>query len=83
MAEKTWQNHKENKHSKPSLLKGIRVPELCTLLLSPAGLGFLAEIGAEVIKCEFPPMGDPCRDPTPFGPRTQATRFIVQSITFI
>jgi len=67
MAKETWQNYKEKKHSKPSPLKGIRVLEVCTLLLGPAGPGFLAEMGAEVIKCEFPPMGDTCRDLTPFG----------------
>jgi crotonobetainyl-CoA:carnitine CoA-transferase CaiB-like acyl-CoA transferase len=67
MAEETWQNYKEKKRSKPSPLKGIRVLEVCTLLLGPAGPGFLAEMGAEVIKCEFPPMGDTCRDLTPFG----------------
>lgn len=32
-----------------------------------AGPGFAAEMGAEVIKCEIPPMGDTCRDLTPFG----------------
>jgi len=63
----TWQDYKEKKHSRPSPLKGIRVLEVCTLLLGPAGPGFLAEMGAEVIKCEFPPMGDTCRDLTPFG----------------
>lgn len=67
MAEKTWKNYKEKKHSKPSPLKGIRVLEVCTLLLGPAGPGFAAEMGAEVIKCEIPPMGDTCRDLTPFG----------------
>ena len=67
MAEEIWQDYKEKKHSKPSPLKGIRVLEVCTLLLGPAGPGFLAEMGAEVIKCEFPPMGDTCRDLTPFG----------------
>jgi crotonobetainyl-CoA:carnitine CoA-transferase CaiB-like acyl-CoA transferase len=67
MAEKTWQNYKENKHSKPSPLKDIRVLEVCTILLGPAGPGFAAEMGAKVIKCEIPPMGDTCRDLTPFG----------------
>jgi len=67
MADATWQDYKETKHSKPSPLKGIRVLEVCTLLLGPAGPGFLGEMGAEVIKCEFPPMGDTCRDLTPFG----------------
>ncbi len=67
MAEKTWQNYKENKNSKPAPLKGIRVLEVCTLILGPSGPGFLAMMGAEVIKCELPPMGDTCRDMTPFG----------------
>jgi crotonobetainyl-CoA:carnitine CoA-transferase CaiB-like acyl-CoA transferase len=67
MAGETWQNYKEKKYAKPAPLKGIRVLEVCTLLLGPAGPGFLAEMGAEVIKCEFPPMGDTCRDLTPFG----------------
>ncbi|MGD9116416.1 MAG: CoA transferase [Dehalococcoidia bacterium] len=67
MADVTWRNYKEKKHSSPSPLKGIRVLEVCTLLLGPAGPGFLAEMGAEVIKCEIPPMGDTCRDLTPFG----------------
>ena len=67
MADVTWRNYKEEKHSKPSPLKGIRVLEVCTLLLGPAGPGFAAEMGAKVIKCEFPPMGDTCRDLTPFG----------------
>jgi len=57
MAEKTWKNYKEKKRSSPLPLKGIRVLEVCTLLLGPAGPGFLAEMGAEVIKCEFPPHG--------------------------
>ena len=67
MAEKTWQNYKEKKHSKPSPLKGIRVLEVCTLILGPSGPCFAAAMGAEVIKCEVPPLGDTCRDMTPFG----------------
>ncbi len=67
MAEVTWRNYKEKKHSKPLPLKGVRVLEVCTILLGPAGPGILAELGAEVIKCEIPPMGDTCRDLTPFG----------------
>ncbi len=67
MAEETWRDYKEKKHSRPLPLKGVRVLEVCTLLLGPAGPGFLAEMGAEVIKCEIPPMGDTCRDLTPFG----------------
>ncbi len=67
MAEETWKNYKEKKHFKPSPLKGIRVLEACTILLGPGGPGILAKMGAEVIKCEFPPMGDTCRNPVPFG----------------
>ncbi len=67
MAEETWKNYKEKKQSKPPPLKGIRVLEVCTLLLGPSGPGFAAAMGAEVIKCEVPPLGDTCRDMTPFG----------------
>jgi crotonobetainyl-CoA:carnitine CoA-transferase CaiB-like acyl-CoA transferase len=67
MAEETWRNYKEEKNSKPAPLKGIRVLEVCTLILGPSGPGYLAMMGAEVIKCELPPMGDTCRDMTPFG----------------
>ena len=78
MAEKTWANYKEKKHSKQLPLKGIKVLEVCTLLLGPSGPGFLARIGAEVIKCEIPPMGDTLRNMIPFGYffREQATSFI-------
>jgi crotonobetainyl-CoA:carnitine CoA-transferase CaiB-like acyl-CoA transferase len=78
MAEKTWANYKEKKHSKPLPLKGIKVLEVCTLLLGPSGPGFLARMGAEVIKCEIPPMGDTLRNMIPFGYffREQATSFI-------
>jgi crotonobetainyl-CoA:carnitine CoA-transferase CaiB-like acyl-CoA transferase len=65
--DETWKNYKEKKHSKTSPLKGIRVLEVCTLLLGPSGPGFAAAMGAEVIKCEIPPLGDTCRDMTPFG----------------
>ncbi len=61
MAEETWKNYKEKKHSKPSPLRGIRVLEVCTLLLGPSGPDYLARMGAEVIKCEIPPMGDTAR----------------------
>lgn len=67
MAEETWQNYKENKHSKPPPLRGIKVLEVCTVVLGPAGTAFLAEMGAEVIKCEIPPLGDLCRSLNPFG----------------
>jgi crotonobetainyl-CoA:carnitine CoA-transferase CaiB-like acyl-CoA transferase len=67
LANETWKNYKEKKHSKPSPLKGVRVLEVCTLILGPSGPGFAAAMGAEVIKCEVPPLGDTCRDMTPFG----------------
>ncbi len=67
MSIETWKNYKEKKHSNPSPLRGIRVLELCTVLLGPAGPGFLGAMGAEVIKCELPPMGDTCRNLVPFG----------------
>jgi crotonobetainyl-CoA:carnitine CoA-transferase CaiB-like acyl-CoA transferase len=78
MAEKTWKNYKEKKHSRPSPLKGIRVLEVCTLVLGPAGPGYLAKMGAEVIKCEIPPMGDTAREMLPFGYffRRQAPGFV-------
>ena len=67
MAEDTWQDYKEKKHSRPLPLRGIRVLEVCTLLLGPSGPGYLARLGAEVIKCEMPPLGDTMRSMAPFG----------------
>jgi len=49
MSIETWKNYKEKKHSKLSPLKGVRVLEVCTILLGPAGPGFLAAMDAEVI----------------------------------
>src|SRR5512136_1460754 len=67
MAEETWENYRERKHSGPLPLQGIRVLEVCTLILGPLGPAFLAEMGAEVIKCEIPPMGDTHRDMAPLA----------------
>jgi len=67
MAEETWSDYKRKKHFKPAPLNGIKVLEVCTLLLGPSGPGFLATMGAEVIKCEIPPMGDTVRELVPFG----------------
>ena len=67
MAEETWKSYRERKHSRPLPLEGIRVLEVCTLILGPLGTAFLAEMGAEVIKCEIPPMGDTHRDMAPFA----------------
>jgi len=78
VAENTWKDYREKKYSKPSPLKGIRVLEVCTLLLGPSGPGILSRMGAEVIKCEMPPLGDTLRSLVPFGYffREQSTSFI-------
>ncbi len=78
MAEATWRNYLENKYAKPAPLKGIKVLEVCTLILGPAGPSFLAKLGAEVIKCEIPPLGDTSRNLIPFGDyfREQGTGFV-------
>ena len=52
---------------KPEALKGIRVVELCTLILGPATPDFLGEFGAEVIKVELPGPGDTMRYVPPNG----------------
>jgi len=78
MVEGIWKDYKEKKNSKPLPLKGIRVLEVCTLLMGPSGPGFLSRLGAEVIKCEMPPLGDTLRSLGPFGHffREQSTSFI-------
>ncbi len=50
---------------KPEALEGIRVLELCNVVLGPALTDFLAEFGAEVIKVELPWIGDVMRTVTP------------------
>ncbi len=67
MAQETWKDYKKTRHSKPLPLKGLRVLEVGTLILGPVGPGFLATMGAEVIKCEIPPIGDTGRNMAPFG----------------
>jgi crotonobetainyl-CoA:carnitine CoA-transferase CaiB-like acyl-CoA transferase len=62
-----FKDYPKNKFKKPSPLKGLRVLEVCTLLFGPSGPSFLAEMGAEVIKIELPPMGDVTRSLNPFG----------------
>jgi crotonobetainyl-CoA:carnitine CoA-transferase CaiB-like acyl-CoA transferase len=78
MALDTWKDYLENKHIKPGPLKGIKVLELCTIILGPAGPSFLAKLGAEVIKCELPPLGDTSRNLGPFANnfRDQGTGFV-------
>lgn len=63
----TFRNYVRDKFKRPGPLKGVRVLEVCTLLFGPAGPSFLAEMGAEVIKVELPPLGDVTRSLNPFG----------------
>lgn len=49
---------------KPEPLKGVRVLEVCSVVLGPATCDYLAEFGAEVIKFEGP-KGDQMRFVTP------------------
>jgi crotonobetainyl-CoA:carnitine CoA-transferase CaiB-like acyl-CoA transferase len=78
MAEGTWKDYAEQKNTKPLPLRGIRVLEVCTLVLGPSGPGFLSRLGAQVIKCEMPPFGDTLRSLVPFGYffREQSTSFL-------
>lgn len=52
---------------KPEALQGVRVVELCTLILGPCTSDYLGEFGAEVIKVELPPTGDTMRYVPPDG----------------
>ena len=52
---------------KPEALTGVRVVELCTLILGPCTSDYLGEFGAEVIKVELPPTGDTMRYVPPDG----------------
>lgn len=61
MAEETWKDYVKKKCGRPKPLKGIRVLEVCTLVFGPSGPSWLAEMGAESIKCEIPPLGDVTR----------------------
>ncbi len=56
-----FQNYREKMRRSSGALKGIRVLEVCTLLLGPSGPAFFADHGAQVIKVEIPPMGDTTR----------------------
>jgi crotonobetainyl-CoA:carnitine CoA-transferase CaiB-like acyl-CoA transferase len=67
MTEKIWHYYTQNKTPKPSPLQGVKVLEVCTMLLGPMGPALLAQMGAEVIRCEIPPLGDSTRSLNPFG----------------
>jgi len=58
MGQETWKDYVKKKAGGPKPLKGIRVLEVCTLVFGPSGPSWLAEMGAESIKCEIPPLGD-------------------------
>jgi crotonobetainyl-CoA:carnitine CoA-transferase CaiB-like acyl-CoA transferase len=62
-----FKDYVKEKFSRPGPLRGVRVLEVCTLLFGPSGPSFLAEMGAEVIKVELPPVGDVTRSLNPFG----------------
>jgi crotonobetainyl-CoA:carnitine CoA-transferase CaiB-like acyl-CoA transferase len=53
--------------AKPEALRGVRILELCTLILGPAAADYLGEFGAEIIKVELPGAGDTMRSVTPYG----------------
>jgi crotonobetainyl-CoA:carnitine CoA-transferase CaiB-like acyl-CoA transferase len=67
MTEDTWKGYADRKRTRPSPLRDLKVLEVCTLVLGPTGPGLLARLGAEVIKCEMPPLGDTLRNMAPFG----------------
>ena len=45
----------------PRLLEGIRVIEMASYISGPLAGSIIAELGAEVVKLEHPPTGDPFR----------------------
>ncbi|HKI50142.1 MAG TPA: CoA transferase, partial [Desulfobacteria bacterium] len=62
MADRTWRDYVKTKGRKPKPLKGLLVLEVCTIVFGPSGPSWLAEMGAEAVKVEIPPLGDLERD---------------------
>jgi crotonobetainyl-CoA:carnitine CoA-transferase CaiB-like acyl-CoA transferase len=62
MENKTWRDYVKTKGHKPKPLRGLLVLEVCTIVFGPSGPSWLAEMGAEAIKIEIPPLGDLERD---------------------
>lgn len=58
--------YKEATYDSCGPLEGLVVLEACTTYAGPVAAAELADLGAEVIKCELPVTGDVCRL---FGPR--------------
>jgi len=58
--------HRAALFDKPEALKGVRILEVCSVVLGPAACDYLAEFGAEVIKFEGP-KGDQMRFVTPYA----------------
>ena len=56
----------KDQDAQPSALAGLRVLEVAGLVAGPYCGKLLASLGAEVIKAETPPMGDPARRRGPF-----------------
>ncbi|SPF36501.1 putative acyl-CoA transferases/carnitine dehydratase [Syntrophobacter sp. SbD1] len=57
----------EKTFEKPEALEGLKIVELCTLVLGPSLPAYLSELGATVFKVEIPGMGDTMRSLTPFA----------------
>ena len=45
----------------PHILNGFRVLDMTHVLAGPSATRLMAEMGAEIIKVEFPPLGDIAR----------------------